>query len=102
MDIHNCTLTDQVLDSPNITSTTAHVEVNSDLAEQTSLTGRYLMNKILYCIFKFVCSSCTQCWSAFRGSEFLSIMGPNHRRRVINFFGGVLALPGKGFNIFYL
>jgi len=63
MDIPNCNLTDQVQDSPNIKSTTAHVEVNSDLVEQTSLTGRYLKNKILYCIFKCVCSSCTHCWS---------------------------------------
>jgi len=30
MDIHNCTLTDQVQGSSNITSTTAHVEANID------------------------------------------------------------------------
>ncbi|KAL4111799.1 hypothetical protein QTP88_015686 [Uroleucon formosanum] len=46
MDIHNCTLIDQVLDSPNITSTTAHVEVNSDLVEQTSLSGRHFINYV--------------------------------------------------------
>lgn len=34
--IDNCSVTDQVLDNLNITSTTVHAEVNNDL----TLTGR--------------------------------------------------------------
>jgi hypothetical protein len=40
MDIDTCTVADQVLDSKNITPSTAYVEVNDDLVEQISLKGK--------------------------------------------------------------